>query len=115
VATEPGRSNREAAARPAGAPQAPREPEAIYQRDRQGQERRVARCLDVEVDEASKEIRFGEIYDSDDLLLPEEAEYDRFRFIVKKIAFASRIIKEAPQKGRVLRGVVAEIVGAREQ
>jgi hypothetical protein len=35
--------------------------------------------------------------------------------MVKRIEYASRIDKRAPQKGRVLRGVVTEIMGYREQ
>jgi hypothetical protein len=49
------------------------------------------------------------------LLLPEECEYQKYRLIIQRIEYASRIDKTAPQKGRVLRGVVAEILGYREQ
>ena len=48
-------------------------------------------------------------------MLPEECEFQKYRLIVKRIEYASRIDKNAPEKGRVLRGVVAEILGYREQ
>ena len=50
-----------------------------------------------------------------DLILPEECEFQKYRLIVQRIEYASRIDKNAPEKGRVLRGVVAEILGYREQ
>jgi len=99
---------------PASIPTVEREPDAIYQWDSRHGERLVARVADVEVDEAGKEVRFGEIFKSDDLLLPEECEYQKFILVVRKIAYATKAAKESPQKGRILRGVVAEIVGYRE-
>lgn len=97
-------------------PLAQREPDALYQFDRFRQENKVvARVREPEVDEALKEVRFGEIYLSDDLVLAEECEFGKYRLRVRKIAYASRIDKEAPHQGRVLRGVTAEILGSREQ
>ena len=94
----------------------PREPDAIYQFDRfRDQDKVVARVREPEVDEASKEVRFAEIYKSDDLVLAEQCEFGQYRLLVRKVAYASRIDKEAPHKGRVLRGVTAEILGYREQ
>jgi hypothetical protein len=87
-----------------------REPDAIYQGDGI-----VARVLDPEVDLEAKEIRFREIYNSDDLLLPDECEFQKYRLLIQRIAYASRINKEEPHKGRILRGVVAELLGYREQ
>ena len=92
------------------APLAAREDDAIYQNDRL-----VARVLEPMIDSESREIQFGEIYHSDHLLLPEECEYQKYRIIIQRIAFASRVDRQAPEKGRVLRGVVAEILGYREQ
>ena len=92
------------------APVVPRERNAIYQNGRL-----VGRALDVEVDLDTKEIRFGEIYESDYLALPDECEYDKYRILIQKVAFASKIMRESPEKGRVLRGATAEILGFREQ
>ena len=94
---------------PGAAPQE-REQDAIYQNNR-----RVARVIDPEVDTEAKEIRFVEVYDSDLLLLPEECEYQKYRLLVRRIEDASKVNKEEPHKGRILRNVAAEIVGYREQ
>lgn len=74
----------------------------------------AGRALGVEVDAASKLVRFSEIDNTDDLWLPERFEFQNYILIVRKVAFATRVLREAPQKGRVLKGVVAEIVGYRE-
>ena len=97
------------AAAPADQP-AKYEEDAIYQDGKI-----VARAVGVEVRSNSSEIHFDEINDSELLLLPEECEFQKYRLIVQRIEYASRIDKSAPQKGRVLRGVVAEILGYREQ
>jgi hypothetical protein len=94
----------------ATAPTAKYEEDAIYQDGKI-----VARVLGAEVRSSSSEIHFDEINDSELLMLPEECEFQKYRLIVKTIEYASRIDKSAPQKGRVLRGVVAEILGYREQ
>ena len=97
-------------------PLAERQPDALYQFDRFGQEQRaVARVLEPEVDEAAQEVRFGEIYNSDDLVLSDECEFQKYRLLVRKIAYAAKIDREASHKGRVLRGVTARLVGTREQ
>jgi hypothetical protein len=75
----------------------------------------VARVSGVEIRSNSSEIHFDEINESDLLMLPEECEFQKYRLIVKSIEYASRVDKTAPGKGRVLRGVVAEILGYREQ
>ena len=75
----------------------------------------VARVVEPEVRWHAREIHFGEINNSDDLMLPEECEFQKYRLMIQRIEFASRIDKNAPEKGRVLRGVVAEILGYREQ
>ena len=100
------RGNGESKEKPSGA----REQDGIYQNDML-----VARAAEVEVDLDEKEIRFGEIYQSDLLLIPEEAEFRNFRIIVQRIAHATKIERGAAHKGRVLRGCVADILGYREQ
>ena len=91
-------------------------PDALYQFDRFGREQRlVARVVGPEVDEAAQEIRFGEIYQSDELVLSDECEFLQYRLLVKKIAYATKHDREAPHKGRVLRGVTAKLLGHREQ
>jgi hypothetical protein len=79
--------------------------QAIYQNGE-----RVAMTLETEVDLEAKEIRFGELYETDLLLLPDECEYRKYRILIRKVAFATKVDKKAPHKGRVLRGVVAEIL-----
>lgn len=91
-----------------------RDPDAIYQRDPRGSDQVVGRVNDVEIDEEGKEVRFGEIYQSEDLLLPDECEFRQYVVIVRRITYATKSSKEAPEKGRVLRGVVAEILRHRE-
>lgn len=93
----------------AQAQEGPREPDVIYQKGKF-----AGRAVGVEVDEAGKEVRFSEIHNTDDLLLPDEFEFQKYILRVSKVAFASRILREAPQKGRVLKGVLAEVVGYRE-
>jgi hypothetical protein len=87
-----------------------REPDAIYQNNRL-----VARVLDAEVDTEAKEIRFGEVFNSDELMLPEECEFQKYRILIQRIAYASKVNKEEPHKGRILRGVSADLLGYREQ
>lgn len=87
-----------------------REEDAIYQNNQL-----VARVLDPAMNPAQKEIRFGEVYCSDLLVLPEECEYQKYRLLVRRIEYASKVNKEEPNKGRILRGVAAEILGYREQ
>ena len=94
------------------APSIERENEVVYQGD---PPRQVARVLDAEVNWAAREIRFGEIYQSDELVLADECEFQKYRLMIQRVGFASRVEKDAPEKGRVLRGVVAEILGYREQ
>jgi hypothetical protein len=95
---------------PSPGPSIEREDDAIYQGNRV-----VARVADPEVNWEAREIHFAEIYDSDYLQLAEECEFQKYRIIIQRVAFASRIDKESPEKGRVLRGVLAEILGYREQ
>ena len=75
----------------------------------------VARVVAPEVRSAAREIHFGEVNSSENLNLPEECEFQKYRLMIQRIEYASRIDTRAPEKGRVLRGVVAEILGYREQ
>ena len=87
-----------------------REEDAVYQGGRV-----VGRVVDASVDGEAREIRFGEVYNSDDLLLPDDCEFREYRILVQRMEFATREERGAVHKGRVLRGVVAEILGYREQ
>ncbi|HUI40995.1 MAG TPA: hypothetical protein VL523_03395 [Terriglobia bacterium] len=87
-----------------------REEDAIYQEGRL-----VARVLDARVDAEARDIRFGEVYNSDELLLPEDCEFRTYRILIQRMEFATREERGAAHKGRVLRGVVADILGYREQ
>ena len=91
-------------------PVAQREPDAIYQNGEL-----VARVVAPEVDAGAKEIRFEELYNSDNLVLPDECEFQKYVIMVQRIGFASKAEKDALHKGRVLRQVVAGILGYREQ
>lgn len=93
-----------------------RQPDAIYQFDRFGREQRVvARVVNPEVNEAERKVHFEEVYNSDSLVLADECEFHRYRMVVRKIGYASKIDKAVPHRGRVLRGVTAELLGYREQ
>ena len=87
-----------------------READAVYQENRL-----VARVIDPEVDLEAKQVRFGELFQSDMLLLPEDCEFQKYRILVQKIADATKLDRNAPDKGRILRGVSADIVGYNQQ
>jgi len=87
-----------------------REQDAIYQNGRV-----VGHVVDPEVDLEAKEIRFGEILGTDHLLIPEECEFQKYRIVVQKIAFASKVDRRPGHGGRTLGGCTAEILGYREQ
>lgn len=88
----------------------PYEQDAIYQAGRV-----VGRVLDARVDTEAREIHFGEIYNSDELLLPDDCEFREYRILIQRMEFAAREERGAPHKGRVLRGATADILGYREQ
>jgi hypothetical protein len=92
------------------APVAQREPDAIYQN-----KELVARVIAPEVDLQAKEIRFEELYNSDNLVLPDDCEFQKYVIMVLRIGFASKAEKDELHKGRILRQVVAGILGYREQ
>jgi hypothetical protein len=87
-----------------------REEDAIYQEGKP-----VARVVEPDVDTEAKEIRFEEIVDSDHLVLAEECEFQKYRIMVQKIAFATRVDQRPGRKGRTLAGCTAEILGYIEQ
>jgi len=97
------------AARPQQGP-GRRDSDALYQGNRI-----VGRVLNPEIDLEAKELRIGEIYNSDELLIPEESEFQQYRILIQRIAFATKIDKAETHKGRILRGVSADILGYREQ
>jgi hypothetical protein len=87
-----------------------REPNAVYQG-----ERVVARVLNAEVDLKAKEVRFEELYESDYLLLPEECDYQSYKIMVQRVAYATKAPAGTAQRGRLLKGVVADILGYQDQ
>ncbi len=87
-----------------------RQDDAIYQG-----RKLVARAIDADVNPENREITFRELRNSDYLLLPDECEFRKYRIMIQRVEYASRMDKENPEDGRVLRGVVAEILGYREQ
>jgi hypothetical protein len=102
-------NSKERAAAKAEAPP-PREPDAIYQDGRL-----VARVRDVQVNLQARQVRFAEVYNSDELLLPEECEFQKYRIQIQHVADATKVSRTEPQKGRILRGVTADLLGDREK
>jgi hypothetical protein len=87
-----------------------RDPEGLYQNGRL-----VARVAGAEVDLEAKQVRFAEVFNSDELLLPEECDSQKYRILIQRIADATKVTREEPHKGRILRGVIADLLGHREQ
>ena len=87
-----------------------REQDAIYQKGKL-----VARVVGPEVDLESKEIRFDEILDSDHLVMADECEFQKYRIMVQKVAFATKVDHREGRQGRTLAGCTAEILGYLEQ
>ncbi|MGH9378306.1 MAG: hypothetical protein ACRD1I_05850 [Terriglobia bacterium] len=83
---------------------AAREDDAIYQKDRL-----VARVSQPEIDLNAGEVHFDEVYNSDELILADECEFRQYRIIVRKIKYATNVDRSALHKGRILRGVMAQI------
>jgi hypothetical protein len=95
----------------AGSPAARnREQDSIYQKGK-----RVAHVVEPEVDLEAKEIRFDEILESDHLVLADECEFQKYRIMVQKVAFATKLDRRPGHKGRTLAGCTAEILGYIEQ
>lgn len=87
-----------------------REQDAIYQKGKL-----VGRVVDPEMDLEAEEIRFAEILGTDHLMIPEECEYQKYRIMIQKIGFASKVDKRPGHSGRTLGGCTADILGYREQ
>lgn len=87
-----------------------REQDAIYQKGRI-----VGRVAEPEMDLGAKEVRFGEICESDHLLIADECEFRDYRIMIQRIAYASKFDRLSSRPGRILRGCVADILGYREQ
>lgn len=91
-------------------PPAVREKDALYQKSQI-----VARVSGAQVDEAGKRIRFEEAYNSDNLLLPDECEFQQYIIVIRKIEYATKLDPKALHKGRILRGVEGDILRYRQQ
>ena len=91
-------------------PSSQRDPDAIYQGGRL-----VGRVVEPEIDLEAKQIRFSEVDGSDDLLLPEECEFQKYRIMIQTVTWAAKIDRSNANKGRVLKGVVADLLGYTEQ
>jgi hypothetical protein len=87
-----------------------REQDAIYQLGKL-----VARVVELDMDLEAKEIRFDEIVDSDHLVLADECEFQKYRIMIQKIAFATKVDHRPGRQGRTLAGCTAEILGYIEQ
>jgi hypothetical protein len=85
---------------------AERENDALYQKNRL-----VARVSGVRVDEAGQKLYCDEIHNSDLLVLADECEYEHYRIVIRKVEHAAKSDPKVPHKGRVLRGIEADIVG----
>ena len=83
-----------------------REQNALYQGGRV-----VARVAEVEIDLDAKEVRFGEVSQSEDLMIPEECEFRKYRILIQRIVYATKIQRGEEHKGRVLRGVTCDLLG----
>ena len=87
-----------------------REQDAIYQNGKL-----VGRVVKAEVDPEGKEILFEEIRNSDRLVLAEECEFQKYRIMIQKVAFATKLDQRPGCEGRTLAGCTADILGYREQ
>lgn len=105
---EQGQADSKAATRTSPPPERMRD--ALYQGGRV-----VGRVLEPEIDLQAKQVRFGEIFQSDELLLPEECEFQKYRLMIQTVGWAARIDRADPTKGRVLKEVVADLLGFTEQ
>ena len=94
----------------ASAPESRREPDGIYQK-----EKLVARAVGAEVDTKAQKVRFAELYRSDPLSLPDECEYGKYRILVDAVGDATKHDHSLPDRGRILRGVTADILSFGEQ
>ncbi len=86
-----------------------KESDAIYQNGK-----KVGQVIGADVDEANKTFTFEEVHHSDNLLLPDECEFQKFRIQIHDVEYATREGAEAAQKGRILRKLAGEILGYSE-
>jgi hypothetical protein len=87
-----------------------RDQSVIYQKGKP-----VAKVVGAEVNLDAKEITFDEVLESDYLLLPDECEFQKYRIMIQKVAFATKIDRRPGHQGRTLAGCTAEILGYIEQ
>lgn len=87
-----------------------REQDAIYQEGKL-----VAHVVEPDVDLEAKEIRFDEVLDSDHLVLADECEFQKYRIMIGKVAFATKVDHRPGRTGRTLSGCTARILGYIEQ
>lgn len=87
-----------------------REQDAIYQKGKL-----VARVVNPDLDLEAKEIRFDEVVDSDHLVLADDCEFQKYKIMIQKVAFATKVDHREGRKGRTLAGCTAEILGYLEQ
>ena len=103
-------NSKDSAGASASASASGREPDGIYQK-----EKLVARAVGAEVDTKAQKVCFAELYRSEHLLLPDECEYGKYRILVHTIDDATKHNRTLPDRGRILRGVTAEILSYVEQ
>ena len=82
-----------------------RKKDAIYQKGKA-----VASVVEPEVDLEAGKIRFGEVRDSDHLVIADECEFQKYVILIQKIAFATKVDRRPGQKGRTLAGCSADIL-----
>lgn len=87
-----------------------REQDAVYQDGK-----RVGQVAGWEVDIEAKEIRFDEVLDSEHLVLADDCEFQKYRIMIQKVAFATKLDRRPGHQGRTLAGCTAEILGYIEQ
>ena len=87
-----------------------REQDAIHQNGKL-----VARVVNPDVELESKQVHFEEIVDSDHLVMADECEFQKYRIMIQKVAFATKVDHREGRTGRTLAGCTAEILGYIEQ
>ena len=87
---------------------ATRETDALYQGYKV-----VARVSGAAVDEAKSEVRFDEIYQSNQLDLGAEFEFQKWRLNFDSAESMTMLTASAPQKGRIIEKAICKIAGMR--
>lgn len=85
-----------------------REKDALYQGGRI-----LARVSGAVIDEAKSTVRFDEIYNSNELNLGAEFEFQKWRLRFRSAESVTMVLASAPQKGRIIEKAVCEIAGLR--